>query len=283
MLKIAIAEDETSAQTALKEYLDRWQAENGQPVQAVFFESGSQLLENIPQGLQLALLDIQMPGLSGMETAHRLRGTLPELEIVFITSLTGYALESYEVAALDYLVKPVSYPRFCRSLERACRRICQQAENILTIKNNAGVFRLRAKDLVYVEVFSHRLVLHTTAGVVSYSGTLAALEKDLGNGFFRCHSSFLINLEQVTRLDDADVVLGSERLPAQDAACRAGSLLGGGTVMTISLCTFLRAVSYGLLLPFYVCGTELRRSLQRQGLQPVVLVLALTVILQWEP
>ena len=73
MLKIAIAEDETSAQTALKEYLDRWQAENGQPVQAVFFESGSQLLENIPQGLQLALLDIQMPGLSGMETAHRLR------------------------------------------------------------------------------------------------------------------------------------------------------------------------------------------------------------------
>ena len=64
MLKIAIAEDETSAQTALKEYLDRWQAENGQPVQAVFFKSGSQLLENIPQGLQLALLDIQMPGLS---------------------------------------------------------------------------------------------------------------------------------------------------------------------------------------------------------------------------
>ena len=70
MLKIAIAEDEISARTALKEYLDRWQAENGQPVQAVFFESGSQLLENIPQGLQLALLDIQMPGLSGMETAR---------------------------------------------------------------------------------------------------------------------------------------------------------------------------------------------------------------------
>ena len=213
MLKIAIAEDETSARTALKEYLDRWQAENGQPVQAVFFESGSQLLENIPQGLQLALLDIQMPGLSGMETARCLRETLPELEIVFITSLTGYALESYEVAALDYLVKPVSYPRFCRSLERACRRICQQAEHILTIKNNDGVFRLRAKDLVYVEVFSHRLVLHTTAGVVSYSGTLAALEKNVGNGFFRCHSSFLINREQVTRLDGADVVLGSERLP----------------------------------------------------------------------
>lgn len=51
-----------------------------------------------------------------METAHRLRGTLPELEIVFITSLTGYALESYEVAALDYLVKPVSYPRFAAAL-----------------------------------------------------------------------------------------------------------------------------------------------------------------------
>lgn len=134
MLKIAIAEDEASARTALKKYLDHWQTENGQPVQATFFESGSHLLENVPQGLQLALLDIQMPGLSGMETARRLRETLPELEIVFITSLTGYALESYEVAALDYLVKPVSYPRFCRSLERACRRISQQTEHILTIK-----------------------------------------------------------------------------------------------------------------------------------------------------
>ena len=52
--------------------------------------------------------------------------------------------------------------------------------------------------------------------------------------------------------------------------------------MTLSLCTFLRAVSYGLLLPFYICGTELRHSLRRQSLQPVVLVLALTVVLQWE-
>ena len=50
--------------------------------------------------------------------------------------------------------------------------------------------------------------------------------------------------------------------------------------MTISLCTFLRAVSYGLLLPFYVCGTELRRILQRQGLQPVVLVLALVLLVR---
>lgn len=76
-----------------------------------FLKAALSCWKTIPQGLQLALLDIQMPGLSGMETAHRLRGTLPELEIVFITSLTGYALESYEVAALDYLVKPVSYPR----------------------------------------------------------------------------------------------------------------------------------------------------------------------------
>ena len=152
--------------------------------------------------------------MKGYNTADGYMGYV-DGEYLLFASETDYRewLESYEVAALDYLVKPVSYPRFCRSLERACRRICQQAEHILTIKNNDGVFRLRAKDLVYVEVFSHRLVLHTTAGVVSYSGTLAALEKDLGNGFFRCHSSFLINLEQVTRLDGADVVLGSERLP----------------------------------------------------------------------
>ena len=213
MLQIAIAEDEAAARDTLKTYLERWQAESGQPVQAEFFASGSQLLEATPPGLQLALLDIQMPGITGMETAHRLRQQLPEVELVFITSLTGYALESYDVAALDYLVKPVSYPRFCRSIERACRRIVQQEERTLTVKNNDGVFRLRVRDLEYVEVFSHRLVLHTADETVSYSGTLAALEKTLGQSFFRCHSSFLINLEQVTRLDGAEVVVGSQRLP----------------------------------------------------------------------
>lgn len=213
MLQIAIAEDEAAARATLKEYLARWQAESGTPVQAAFFESGTQLLEAVPQGLQLALLDIQMPGLTGMETARRLRGLLPEVELVFITSLTGYALESYEVAALDYLVKPVSYPRFCRSIERACRRVVQQNEHTLTVKNSDGMFRLRVRDLLYVEVFSHRLVLHTAKDTVSYSGTLAALEKTLGPNFFRCHSSFLINLEQVTRLDGAEVLLGEQRLP----------------------------------------------------------------------
>lgn len=213
MLQIAIAEDEAPARAALQDYLERWQAESGQQVQAFFFESGSQLIEQLPQTLQLVLLDIQMPGLNGMETARLLREKLPEVELVFITSLTGYALESYEVAALDYLVKPVSYPRFCRSIQRAVRRIAQQQENLLTVKNTEGVFRVRVKDLLYVEVFSHRLVLHTAGQELSYSGTLAALEKRLGEGFFRCHSSFLINLEKVTGLDGSEVLLDGHRLP----------------------------------------------------------------------
>lgn len=213
MLQIAIAEDEAPARAALQEYLERWQTESGQQVQALFFESGTQLVEQLPQPLQLVLLDIQMPGLNGMETARLLREKLPEVELVFITSLTGYALESYEVAALDYLVKPVSYPRFCRSIQRAVRRIAQQQENLLTVKNTEGVFRVRVKDLLYVEVFSHRLVLHTAGQELSYSGTLAALEKRLGEGFFRCHSSFLINLEKVTGLDGSEVLLDGCRLP----------------------------------------------------------------------
>lgn len=214
MLRIAIAEDEAAAREKLQAYLERWQEESGRQIQISCFESGTQLLQNLPEEWQLVFLDIQMPGLNGMETARQLRRKLPDVELVFITSLTGYALESYDVAALDYLVKPVSYPRFCRSIERAGRRITNREENILTVKNNDGVFRIPVKDLLYVEVFSHRLVLHTVNQELSYSGgTLAALEKRLGEGFFRCHSSFLLNLEQVTRLDGNEVVLGEHRVP----------------------------------------------------------------------
>lgn len=214
MLSVAIAEDEAAAREQLQMYLEQWQTESGRQIQVSCFESGTQLLQNLPEELQLVFLDIQMPGLNGMETARSLRQKMPDVELVFITSLTGYALESYDVAALDYLVKPVSYPRLCRSIERASRRITRREENILTVKNNDGVFRIPVKDLLYVEVFSHRLVLHTTDQELSYSGgTLAALEKRLGENFFRCHSSFLLNLEQVTQLDGNEVVLGQHRIP----------------------------------------------------------------------
>ena len=124
MLKIAIAEDETSAQTALKEYLDRWQAENGQPVQAVFFESGSQLLENIPQGLQLALLDIQMPLLDGVSVARQVLADRAAKCVIILTAFSDREhIERVQACgAAGYLTKPFEAEKILPTIELCIAR-----------------------------------------------------------------------------------------------------------------------------------------------------------------
>ena len=200
MLKIAIAEDEASARTALKEYLDRWQAENGQPVQAVFFESGSQLLENIPQGLQLALLDIQMPGLSGMETAHRLRRTLPELEIVFITSYTHFVFDAFKVNAFRFLLKPVEEHKVYEALDGFFR--IHGNDHLLRIKSDYETVCLNTKDIVYLEADNKRSWIHTTDRNIHVSKTMASVARQIPrNHFYKVNRAFIVNFNYICRYD----------------------------------------------------------------------------------
>ena len=117
MLRIAIVEDNVSDANLLKRYINEFCTENQIHYQVDHFESGDAFLENYTKIWNLVLLDIEMPGADGMETARKIREMDEETFLVFVTNMAQYAIRGYEVDAYDFVVKPVQYAPFCMKMK----------------------------------------------------------------------------------------------------------------------------------------------------------------------
>lgn len=131
MVRIAIAEDDPAYRATLEEYLDRYRRENGLEAEVTTFSDGLALTEGYRPVYDLLLLDIEMPNLDGMSAAEKIRSSDPEVVIIFITNMAQYAIKGYQVDALDYVLKPVSYAAFAFKLKKAQYDIAK--ENIALI------------------------------------------------------------------------------------------------------------------------------------------------------
>ncbi|MBR7058603.1 MAG: response regulator transcription factor [Stomatobaculum sp.] len=199
VVHVAIVEDEEIHQKTLKEYLERYAKENGTAFHIDVFPNPILLLENYKPVYDLIFMDIQMPDINGMETARRLRAVDQNVLLIFVTSLAQYAIEGYEVAAMDYILKPVQYFSFAMKLTKVIWRINADAGNAVKIANNSGSSRLRLLDILYIEISGHTITYHTLdGGSVSGTGTLSEVEERLqGKQFARCNSCYLVNLQYV--------------------------------------------------------------------------------------
>ena len=207
VIHVAIVEDEEIHQQALREHLLRYAGENDVTFDIRLFANPILLLENY-RPYDLIFMDIQMPDLNGMETARKLRAMDQNVLLIFVTSLAQYAIEGYEVAAVDYILKPVQYFSFAMRLTRAIWRISAEAGEAITVANTEGSARIKLRDLLYVEISGHAMTYHTHEGTVSGTGTLSALEEKLrGKRFARCNSCYLVNLAYVDTVKGYQLLL----------------------------------------------------------------------------
>jgi len=209
VIRIAIAEDEAQAAKTLKDYLMRYERENQLKFEITAFSNAISLLDHYTAEYDIIFMDIRMPYLNGMDAAQRLRALDQNVLLIFITSLTQYAIAGYEVNAADYIVKPVNYYDFALKMSRAVRRVpARDAANAVTISTEVGWVRLDPQDIRYAETDGHHVILHTVRGDHRQYGTLSALESQLEpHGFCRCNNCYLVNLRYVSGIKGYTAIL----------------------------------------------------------------------------
>lgn len=162
----------------------------------------------------LVFMDIDMPYLDGMSAAHKLRELDENVCLVFVTNLARLAVQGYEVAAYDFIVKPVSYEDFTGKMPRIVKRLESLARGrTLLVHSGTDIMRIAVDDIMYVEVMSHKLVYHLVRkNIVSY-GTLKKVEEELADPcFVRCNKCYLVNLRYVMAIEENHAVVGGEKL-----------------------------------------------------------------------
>ena len=213
MKNIAIVEDEDQAASLIQNYIERYGRESGQQFNAVRFRNAVEFLENYKSAYAVVFMDIQMPKMNGMICATELRKTDKTVSIVFITNLMQYAQRGYEVDAVSFLVKPVSYYDFSLKFKKALDIYVMNEDRSITVNLPSGLCRISTNKLMYVEIVNHRLYYHLIDDVLEMTGVLSAVEKELRNyGFLRCNKCYLVNPKFVVSVKGLEVVVGNRTL-----------------------------------------------------------------------
>lgn len=213
MYNIAIVEDEQEATETLLAYLKRYEKENNVTFQTTTFQNGITFLSGYRNAYDLIFMDIEMPHMDGMTAAEKLREIDDIVSLMFVTNMSQYAVNGYEVDACDFLVKPVSYEVFTYKLRKTLAKIDRQPREELILQKKQNVIRLRISQILYVEINSHQILYHMENDVIEDWGTLVKIEKQLKPYHFsRCNSCYLVNLAHVDHMDQEYVYVGNDRL-----------------------------------------------------------------------
>ncbi len=216
MIRIGIVEDDAGAIERLLSHLDRFQRQRGETFHVGAFRDGADVIADYRPDWDVLFLDVQMPRVDGMTAARRIREVDSEVIIVFVTSSPHYAVSGYDVDALSYLLKPVTYASFEHEMSRVLLRLAQRSRRELLFTSTDGAHhRIAVDDIRYIESVRHRIDLHTLDETFSIAATVKSMEGELaGDGFMRCHSGLLVNLRHVTGIEGSDCrIRGGGRLP----------------------------------------------------------------------
>jgi len=211
-MKIALIDDQEDCIAVLKNHLIRYGAENGLTFQMDSFNSGMAFLCGRCD-YDTAFLDVQMPYIDGIETAHAIREKNADICIVFVTNYAEYAIKGYEVQAFDYLLKPVLYGNFCICMEKIFRAQYAKEKPTVMIEYDGELICLPASDIFYVESNLHYITYHTKNGTYRKRGKLDDVTEALSPyAFARASASYLVNLRHCEAVKENAVVIAGTTL-----------------------------------------------------------------------
>jgi DNA-binding LytR/AlgR family response regulator len=182
-----------------------------------FAHHNTQLPATITDGHHLLFLDIETPFRNGLDF---LRTQATALPVILTTSYSQYATDGFNLAVIDYLLKPFEEARFTQAVARAADHFAlRQMKSGLTedafivIKDNYKNVKLFEKDILYIEGWKQYVKIHTTGKIYMIIDTLKNMESLLSAQFVRCHKSYLVNKKQVTAFSQTHITIAGAQLP----------------------------------------------------------------------
>lgn len=213
-IKICICDDSSEERAAINALVKEWSRRSGTAVTVKEFPTAEAFLFGYEDlAPDIVLLDIEMPGMNGVELAKRLRAGNKLIQIAFITGYSEYIAEGYEVAALHYLLKPVSPEKLFTTLDRAMERLETDGRKIL-LETSSETVLLPVYEIRYIEVIKNYITIHGESDY-TVKKSLKEIEGELGDErFIRVGRSYIVNLQYVSRVTRSEIFLrGGEMVP----------------------------------------------------------------------
>jgi len=218
---VIIVDDEYLARKLLQDYVSKVESLQLVATCSNAFEAMEALANNT---VDIMLLDIQMPDLTGMELVKSLE---KKPAVIFTTAYSEYAVDAFNLAVVDYLLKPFDFPRFFQAVRKAIGNVQPKAEettkqaadisksnDFITVKADYKLYKINYDDLLFIEGQHEYVTFHTTQRRITALFALKDLEELLPKDrFVRVHKSYIVSFKHIQDLDKSDVTVAGNKVP----------------------------------------------------------------------
>ena len=216
ILNAMIVDDDEMSRLLISKFVEQTDFLNLAYVIDNSIEAANILSDEKNSDIDLIFMDIEMPEMSGMELLESLNNNY---QVIFITSKKDYAIEAFEGNVLDYLVKPIEYPRFLKSAQKAKDQrekelLYAEKENHIFVKADSRFVRIPYQDLYFVEALADYVIFNTVKGKYIVHHTMKGIEKKLPVSIFsRVHRSYIVNRDKINHLEDFNISISDKIIP----------------------------------------------------------------------
>ena len=221
MLKISICDDCKSDCDRVYGFVQEYLEKKSIIAEVRTFDHPDTLIAECEQFRpQVYILDIVMPMVTGIQAARELRWNQPEAQIIFATSESSFALESFDVNPINYILKPIQQEKLFSTLDLALSNVEAEDKRSVSVKVKGGFSTLRIEDIMYIDYRNHVVTYHmankdevsTTTLRIGFSEYMEETHKE--QEFVRCHESIAVNLAAIDKLTKTDITLrNKENIP----------------------------------------------------------------------
>lgn len=214
MYRIVICEDDNLQRNEINSFISEIFSEISNNIKIFEFSPAEEVIESKLEGIDIYFLDIQMDNLNGMDLAKEIRKQNDTSKIIFITSLLEHVQDGYMVKAYRYLIKPIKYEDLKEHILSCISDIIKERENFIIIKENGIRYKVNTKEITYIEIIKKDITIHTIYKKYNIKNRIKNLEKELNMyNFFRCHKSYLINMEYIDFIGKDNLMIKGTEIP----------------------------------------------------------------------